>query len=55
MNDVKRAVTDCDANGNGEISKDELNAWLVKFMKENAKLKEENKMVLQKKLSLRKE
>ena len=51
--DVSQAVKDCDINNDGVITKEELNKWMVKYMKENEVAKEENKQVLLKKLTIK--
>ena len=51
--DILQAVKDCDINKDGLIQRDEMDIWLVKYMKNNEDRKKENRMVLEKKLSVK--
>ena len=51
--DVDRAVSDCDKDKDGKLSKEEMNNWLIKYLKTHEHYKHEHQTVLKKITSIK--
>jgi Ca2+-binding EF-hand superfamily protein len=52
---VTRAVNECDKNHDGKITKEEMNSWLVKYMKTHEHYSHEHPVMLKKMTSIKAE
>ena len=53
--DINNAITLCDANLDGKITKSELCEWIKTYMQRNKKLHKESHEVLKRTVSIRKD